>query len=140
MVRHFSDKGAGLNDPFERCDPLGYEGPRYHSSRYGKEPLLDAIRGCRLGCEAVLKLMLERGANPNWYHPNDTPLMAAVQKNRLGLVRMLVEYGAHINYGLPPPITIAVLNENIEIYSYLRKKGAVINTPESGAYARSITM
>lgn len=135
MVRYFLDKGACLNDPLDKRDLIRYGKSGYRLGRDGRKPLLDAIGGCRVGCEAVAKLMLNRGADPNWYHPNYTPPMAVVNKNQFGLVRMLVEYGADVNDGLPPPIAIAVHNENTEIYNYLRKKGAVINTPESRAWA-----
>ncbi|KAH6672449.1 hypothetical protein B0J14DRAFT_639500 [Halenospora varia] len=117
----------------EKRDLIRYGKSGYRLGRDGRKPLLDAIGGCRVGCEAVAKLMFNRGADPNWYRPNYTPLMAAVNKNRFGLVHMPVEYGADVNDGLPPLISIAVRNENTEIYNYLRKKGAVIDTPESGA-------
>lgn len=50
-------------------------------------------------------------------------------------MKILIENGADINQGYPPPIALAVRNENVEMCRYLRENGAVLNTMESGAWA-----
>ncbi|RDL38342.1 uncharacterized protein BP5553_02682 [Venustampulla echinocandica] len=133
MVRYFLDQGACLNNPLAKRGCI-------HESESGitrrtTTPLLSALRRCPLGSEAVVKLMLERGADPNWYPPEKTPLMAAVHNNRFEITRMLVDYGADVNDGSPAPIVLAARNENTEIFQYLRERGATIDTPETGSWA-----
>ncbi|KAG4433225.1 hypothetical protein IFR05_011279 [Cadophora sp. M221] len=139
MVQHFLQKGAWLNDPRAKQDFT--EGkPQWRSrSLIPKitKPLLTAIERLPGGIEAVVKLMLEQGADPNWYSPDLTPLMVATFKNRLDLVRLLVEYGANVNDGCPPPIVLAIRQENTSIFKYLRNNGARLDTPDTGAWCMS---
>ena len=61
--------------------------------------------------------------------------MAAVHRGNLALVGMLINHGQNINEGCPPPIVIAVLKEDLQMFRFLREKGAVIDTPETGPWA-----
>ena len=69
----------------ELIDERGGEGVR--------TPLHQAVFGNR---EAAVKLLLERGANPNIRCEGDNayPLHFAVEKHRLPIIRLLVEHGA----------------------------------------------
>jgi ankyrin repeat protein len=69
----------------ELIDERGGEGVR--------TPLHQAVFG---NSEAAVKLLLERGANPNIRCEGDNayPLHFAVEKHRLPIVRLLVEHGA----------------------------------------------
>lgn len=138
MVRYFLDQGGLLNDPIAS---RRYTSPSVYNELCDRglgvsEPLLLAAHeGGPRGNEAVVALLLDRGADPNWYPPEKTPLMAAVAKNRFSIVRILVEHGADVNDGIPPPIVLAVRNENTEISQYLISKGATLDTLETGAWA-----
>src|SRR6516164_1325396 len=69
----------------ELIDERGGEGVR--------TPLHQAVFG---NSEAAVKLLLERGANPNIRCEGDNayPLHFAVEKHRLPIIRLLVEHGA----------------------------------------------
>jgi ankyrin repeat protein len=69
----------------ELIDERGGEGVR--------TPLHQAVFG---NSEAAVKLLLERGANPNIRCEGDNayPLHFAVEKNRFPIIRLLVEHGA----------------------------------------------
>jgi len=103
------------------CDSLG--------SQF--RPLISAVESGNLG---TVELLLRRGADPNWCPPTRTALMAAVHKGDLAIVRALVDFGAKIEVGTPPPIVIATQQENDEIFNYLASKGALLR---KGASARA---
>lgn len=84
---------------------------------------------------AAVKLLLDHGADPNLDDYADTALLRAVSGGCLDVVRTLVEHGADVNLGKPPPIAIAVKHENNAIFRYLRGKGAILDTPETGGWA-----
>jgi len=55
------------------------------------------FRAIKRGNERILKILLENGAGCEIHTPNDsgdTTLLLAIQKNSLGMVRLLLEYGA----------------------------------------------
>ncbi|KAL2059972.1 hypothetical protein VTL71DRAFT_9794 [Oculimacula yallundae] len=143
MVQHFLEKGAWLNDPRAKRDYVknSVEGKRQWCNRRMipkiTTPLLTTLVRMPKGVEAVVKLLLERGADPNWYCPDRTPLMAATFKNRIDLVRLLINHGADVNDGSPPPIVLAIRQENTELFKYLRGNGARLDTPETGAWGMS---
>ncbi len=76
---------ALLNAHPELIDERGGEGVR--------TPLHQAVFG---NCEAAVKLLLERGANPNIRCEGDNayPLHFAVEKHRFPIIRLLVEHKA----------------------------------------------
>jgi hypothetical protein len=127
MVRYFLNKGACLNFPGWKRRDVSHN----ITDRWIKDlvkPLMAAIRSRN---EEIVQLMLEHGADPNWYTLTDTALMAAVTTGNPAIVRMLVESGAKVNDGIPTPIIPAVRSENMEIFRYLRDKGAVLDSPET---------
>jgi hypothetical protein len=70
MVRYFLGKGATPNTP----GAYRFRSPNVRGERNLK-PLLLAIRH---GHEMTTRILLDAGADPNWYTPDDTPLMTAV--------------------------------------------------------------
>lgn len=90
-LRDAAGKGdlARLNDLLDAhpdlIDERGGEGVRtaLHQAVFGN-------------CEAAVKLLLQRGANPNIRCEGDNayPLHFAVEKNRVGIIHLLVEHGA----------------------------------------------
>ena len=81
--------------------------------------------------------MLAHGADPN-YNTVSTPLMAAVRCNNLGIARLLIERGADVNLGSPPPVVLAIKGENSDMFELLRVNGAVITTPGTGGRAMAL--
>ncbi|KAI0126958.1 ankyrin repeat-containing domain protein [Xylariales sp. AK1849] len=130
MVRYFLDRGVCLNHPKARNDvPLnGY--PR--ESRAQFRPLQGAIMNEN---EDMVKMLLRYGADPNWYPAEDTALSTAVRWRRLGIARVLLQSGADVNFGVPPPIVQAVLKEDTEMIKLLRANGAALDKEGVGAWA-----
>lgn len=141
MVRYFLDRGACLNSPKRKRRLALWERAGYLTDQSGKPlpyatPLHAALNHIRN--EPIVKMLLEHGVDPNWSLPELNPLKMAVKLNWLSAVRMLINYGANVNEGKPPPIVIAVEKENMEIFRFLRQKGAVLNTPETGSRAMAL--
>ncbi|KAI1210104.1 ankyrin repeat-containing domain protein [Annulohypoxylon truncatum] len=106
-------------------------------SDYIHNPLLEAVQG---GNPDIVKLLLDHGADPN---PKlllvaDTALMFAARLSRLSMAKMLLEAGANVNEGCTPPIILAVLKENMDMFRLLRQYGAKLNTPETGNWAMAV--
>ncbi|KAI1354835.1 ankyrin repeat-containing domain protein [Xylaria sp. FL0043] len=134
MVRYLLRQDLCLNQPgaHTNSEPLPHkQGCDSIKSRSHFRPLISAIES---GNVETVELLLWHGADPNWFPPTRTALMAAVHKGDLAIVRTLVEYGARIDVGTPSPIVVAVQQENEEIFSYLESKGA-LREPEVGAWA-----
>lgn len=132
MVQYFLGRGACLNHPSSKrgvatLNRIG--GPMEHTPM----PLNSAIHN--IGNEPIVKLMLEHGADPNWFLPELNSLKLAVQKNSLSIAQMLTNHGADIDDGNPPPILIAVEKENMEMFRFLRQNDATLNTPKTGPRA-----
>lgn len=71
-----------------------------------------------------LQLFLDRGGDPNEKSDDGiTPLCAAIQKNRLRCVEMLLDYGAKIDEESngETPLQIAIRTGNVECENLLRK-------------------
>ena len=135
MVRYFLEQGVEVNEPLSNRDinlePLD---PR-RAHRATMKPLLYSITN---GRQDIVKLLLDHGADPNWYSEVDTALMAAARKGSLPIARLLVQHGAGVNDGAPPPIVLAVRNEHVDMFRFLRENGAVLDTPETGAWAMAV--
>ncbi|KAI1149641.1 ankyrin repeat-containing domain protein [Nemania diffusa] len=85
-------------------------------------PLLSAIES---GNIETVELLLWHGADPNWFPATRTALMAAVHRGDAAMVRTLVEHGARVDVGTPPPLVVAVQQENEEVFAYLEAQGAL---------------
>jgi hypothetical protein len=97
-------------------------------------PLVSAVAN---GNEEVVRLLLEHDADPNWFSRMETPLMVAARKRAVTIARILLDAGADVNDGCPPPIVLAVWKEDREMYDLLRKYGANINS-HTGGWAMAI--
>lgn len=125
MVRYYLDLGATLNDL--RAKGLQLKEIRKYNmgvliTPRIVNPLLSVLWNCSMGCEAVVKLLLESGADPNWGSSEETALMMAIQKHRLVLVQLLVEYGASLVDGKVSPAALARGLEDDGIRQYLMEK------------------
>ena len=64
-----------------------------------------------------------------------TPIIRAIDKKNINMVRLLIELGADVNQPVKEvfvgftPMMVAVYEDNIDIVKLLTKKGADINTP-----------
>ncbi|KAI1453700.1 ankyrin repeat-containing domain protein [Annulohypoxylon moriforme] len=97
--------------------------------------LIDAAEG---GNPEIIKLLLHHGANPNWSPDVDTALMAATRHSGLTIAKILLDAGAEVNVGCPPPIVLAVFKEDMDMFHLLRRYGAKLNTPETGNWAMAV--
>ncbi|KAI0836714.1 ankyrin repeat-containing domain protein [Hypoxylon sp. FL0890] len=110
--------------------------PNRLTSDYNRyKPLVAAVRG---GNPEVIRLLLDHGADPNWGPAVDTALMAAARYSRLSMARMLLEAGAKVNEGYPPPIVLSVFKEDMDMFHLLRQYGARLDTPETGNWAMTM--
>ena len=128
MVRYFLDHGVCPNHDAARRDATT-KGVLARAQSRVNRPLLRAIAN---GNHEVVRLLLERGADPNWYSPMDTPLMAAARKRAPAIAKMLLEAGADVNEGCPPPIVLAVWKEDDDMYHLLRERGAIVDSQNGG--------
>jgi hypothetical protein len=82
------------------------------------------------------------GARFGW---GDT-LVIAVRSGYLDLVRILLNHGAGVNerpaeeFRAPSAIVSAIQLEHEEMFHFLRKRGAVLKTPETGERALKIAV
>ncbi|HWU83059.1 MAG TPA: ankyrin repeat domain-containing protein [Methylophilaceae bacterium] len=95
---------------------------------------MSAVTG---GNVAVVKKFIESGtANVNDTFFAWSPLLSAASKNQLGVVKVLVEHGANLNYQHPvtkmTPLAHAAYEGNNDIVKYLLEKGADPNIKMRG--------
>ncbi|CAH0049016.1 unnamed protein product [Clonostachys solani] len=94
--------------------------------------------GIRSGIPEAVRLLLAHGADPNPFSPEETALMKAARVSSIPIARMLIEAGARVNEGSPPPIVVAVFKEDMEMFNLLRGHGARLDTPETGNWAMAV--
>jgi hypothetical protein len=90
-------------------------------------PLEQAARKRNL---EITRILLEKGANPNFHLDYDSPLNIASQNGSLEIVRALLTYGANPNemlYDYRTPLLTAYHSRNLEIMRVLLQNGADIN-------------
>jgi len=100
------------------------------------DPLAPAVCG---GSVAVVRYLLDSGADPN----TDSSLSRAIRRGYKEIARLLVDRGADVNTGYPPPIAMAVLQEDMQMFRYLLRKGAVlreagVSSIHAGGYAMNV--
>lgn len=127
MVRYCLERGVSPNGPFWKRDVKNDD--LYPDFTSDCSPLLLSVKG---GHFEVANLLLESGADPNWYAFRNTPLQATVHRGDIRIAQLLLDHGAKLDEGYPPPIVIAVRNENMEMFTYLRSKGAALDSPDTG--------
>ena len=112
-----------------------YSYPLVHTREMVETPLYYAAR---MGQQDVVKLLIERGADPNWRHRSGmTPLCLAAAKQYSNVVRLLLDAGADPNkkglWGCTP-LSFAERNESAQIRgdgdvaNMLREAGAIIGS------------
>lgn len=81
----------------------------------------------------ILEAMLKAGADPNFMGPNDytqhPPLHMACNRHQAQAVRLLVEYGADVNFACESGYTplLHLKEQDVEIARFLIEKGANID-------------
>lgn len=81
---------------------------------------------------SILRVFLEKGADPNATHGGWTPLDFACAENNLEIVKALVDAGAELNTDNPPVIQ-SVYRNNLRLLEYLYELGADLHkTDEQG--------
>ncbi|KAI1774696.1 ankyrin [Hypoxylon cercidicola] len=91
--------------------------------------------------ETMARVLLDAGANPNSTESTQlrsTALVEAVWHGRVAFVKLLLDRGADINNGCPPPIVLAVFKEHLDMFRLLREHGARLDTPETGNLAMAL--
>lgn len=90
------------------------------------------IEACRRGFTKTVRLLLEHGADTRG------ALTKAAGSGLLEIVQILLDHGCDVNEGSPPPIVVAVGLEHQGIFSLLRERGAVLDTPGAGNEATAL--
>ncbi|KAI1434064.1 ankyrin repeat-containing domain protein [Xylaria sp. CBS 124048] len=132
IVRQILQQDLCLNQEGADTNPEPLYKPGCGSLRTQSQfrPLMSAVES---GSVETVELLLWQGADPNWFPSTRTALMTAVHRGDMDMVRTLVENGARVDVGTPPPIVVAVQQESGDIFSYLESKGAL--RPSVGAWA-----
>ncbi|KAI0538437.1 ankyrin [Xylaria digitata] len=120
MLRYILDKGANPNCTEPSCIWT---------------PLLSAIGSDN---EAIIRILLEAGADPNVPHPPHLPLMEAVWVGNVAVVKLLLSHGADVHEGCPAPVVIAAFKERMDLFRLLTEHGARLDTPETGGWAMAL--
>ncbi|CAG9937357.1 unnamed protein product [Clonostachys rosea f. rosea IK726] len=94
--------------------------------------------GIPSGNPEVVRILLAQGADPSRSSPGGTPLMRAARGYSIPIAKILIEAGARVNEGSPPPIVVAVFKEDMEMFNLLRHHGARLDTPETGNWAMAV--
>ncbi|KAK4187433.1 ankyrin repeat-containing domain protein [Podospora australis] len=106
------------------------------------------IAACVGGSEAVVRVLLEHGADPNVRSSErsirleDTPLAKAVERGRMDIVKVLLEHDADIEKGRRrgTPLALACETQNEPMISLLLDKGANIHQLSDGHTALHIAL
>ena len=96
----------------------------------GYSPLRLALGNLGLvrNCYEVAKLLIEKGADPNFYFESDNiPLICALEKRSNDLAKLLIERGADVNakdHNGNTPLKLAQFTNDEELINLLKSKGA----------------
>lgn len=101
---------------------------------YGFTPLM---LSAHLGDAETLKLLLERGANPNYIPKGGAPpLVSGIASKKKNVVQLLLDHGARVDFGIGgeggfSPLHAAVKIRNMGIVKLLIRHGANPNLKSS---------
>lgn len=82
------------------------------------------VRACKGGFESIVLVLLKHGARIS---TTGHEIGQAAKRGNWGSVRMMLQHGADINRGHPPPIVTAVALEREDIFCELIELGAVLH-------------
>ncbi|KAK7968040.1 ankyrin repeat protein [Apiospora aurea] len=105
---------------------------------YYDEPYKILMNAVEYGNAKTVRLLLKHGADPNRFYPTRSPLMVAARKGWLAVAEALLAAGTDADAGSPPPVVLAVLKEDMDMFRLLRRYGSRLDTPESGGWAMSL--
>ena len=119
-----------LIDYFVHTDALLDDRTGFWGQSKSGPPVLDraeimslALAGAvSAGSLDVVQFLLDSGADPN----DRLYLNRAIRKGHRRIAKLLVDYGADVNLGSPPPLATAALQEDVDLLHYLLEKGAVL--------------
>lgn len=104
----------------------------------GAVPGIEVMWASRDGNLETLKVLVAHGGDVDFFEEgsgNHSPLIAAVDRGRLDIVKFLVEKGAKVNkpiYNNITPLYAAALARKVDIAAYLLSRGANPQTTISG--------
>ena len=99
--------------------------------QFEQDVLNDALMQCTKQEQVdLIPVLLECGADPN-FGEFRTPLQWALMMNKEQSVEALVKGGADINYGEPPPITMAASLGRLKSIQLFIEKGADVTLEDS---------
>ncbi|ORX76884.1 ankyrin, partial [Anaeromyces robustus] len=105
------------------------------SNRKGKIPLITMIKNDIFSLEDklfYLKNLIERGSDVNFINPKNgkSPLIYAVKKKSLPMVKLLIQYGADVNHNNNmgySSLCLSSRDDFFPIFKYLLENGADVN-------------
>jgi len=83
----------------------------------------------KMNFEKIILLLLEKGADPNFTHYNESLLYIMVESNNYYLTKLLLEHGANPNIKMNDDniLQIAKMKDNSEIIKILLEYGAILD-------------
>ncbi|KAJ3938883.1 uncharacterized protein N0V96_010990 [Colletotrichum fioriniae] len=110
------------------------------SDKWGETPLLEP---CSRGDTAMVELLLRAGARPDMlsiHRPTMHPLREAIMQYHNEVARLLIDYGVDLSLHFPwpnlqLPLTVAITEENFDIFMLLLDRVEDINQLDGMGYA-----
>lgn len=102
-----------------------------------RSPLNEAIQsGDYNTVQSMLEENPEVANNESWHDGVESPLIEAIEKRDIRMIKMLLEAGADVNpsYGSHKPLSKAILLGETPIVELLINHGAEVNPPEAGFF------
>ena len=103
---------------------------------FPNSPIFLAISGNHID---IVSLLFDEGVDPNYAWPGKdegTLLISAIQLGYLGIVKLIVERGADINFtgnGDYSPLYRSIINDHFKIFEFLLIHGAKLNKSDKEA-------